>query len=50
VLPPKIAHRRARPGDVLRFIGPAGGGYGPPGERDPAARAADVADGIVDEA
>jgi N-methylhydantoinase B len=47
VLPPKIAHRRARAGDVLRFIGPAGGGYGPPGERDPEARASDVADGIV---
>src|SRR5581483_6443995 len=49
VLPPKIAHQRAEPGDVLRFIGPAGGGYGPPEERDPAARAADVANGLVAE-
>jgi N-methylhydantoinase B len=49
VLPPKIAHRRAEPGDVLRFIGPAGGGYGPPADRDPAARAADIANGIVKE-
>jgi N-methylhydantoinase B len=46
-LPPKIAHRRAQAGDVLRVIGPAGGGYGPPGQRDPAARAADIANGIV---
>jgi N-methylhydantoinase B len=49
VLPPKIAHRRAEPGDVLRFTGPAGGGYGPPADRDPAARAADIANGLVTE-
>ncbi|UGS34527.1 hydantoinase B/oxoprolinase family protein [Capillimicrobium parvum] len=50
VLPPKVAHRRAEAGDVLRFIGPAGGGYGPPSERDPEARRADAMNGLTSEA
>lgn len=47
-LPSKIAYRKAAPGEVLRMIGPSGGGYGPPGERDPAAIERDVRDGLVD--
>ena len=35
-----IAH-----GEVIRFLLPGAGGWGPPGERDPAAIARDVADG-----
>ena len=33
------------PGEVIRFLLPGGGGWGPAGERDPAAIARDVADG-----
>ncbi len=36
-----------RRGDVLRIRTPGGGGYGDPLERDPAAVARDVADGLV---
>lgn len=35
------------PGDVVTVVTGGGGGYGPPLERDPAAVAADVADGYV---
>ena len=42
-----IPDRRVRRGDVLRLLGPCGGGYGPPREREPAAVARDVADGLV---
>jgi N-methylhydantoinase B len=47
LLPSMIPDRRVRRGDVLRLLGPCGGGYGPPRERDPAAVARDVADGLV---
>ena len=46
-LPSMIPDRRVRRGDVLRLLGPCGGGYGPPREREPAAVARDVADGLV---
>jgi N-methylhydantoinase B len=32
-LPSKIPYRKARAGDVLRLVGPCGGGYGDPAER-----------------
>lgn len=38
-----------QPGDVVEWRSPGGGGYGPPEERDPAAVASDLADGIVTE-
>ncbi|MBI3967340.1 MAG: hydantoinase B/oxoprolinase family protein, partial [Chloroflexi bacterium] len=44
-LPSKFPYRRARAGDVLRTVGPSGGGYGNPLERDPA----DVLDDVLDE-
>jgi N-methylhydantoinase B len=46
-LPSKLPYRRARAGDVLRLVGPCGGGYGDPAERDPAARREDELDGLV---
>ena len=49
-LPSKFPYRKARRGDRLRLVGPSGGGYGDPGERDPAAVRDDVADGYVSEA
>lgn len=36
-----------QPGDVLLVRSGGGGGWGPPSERDPAARAADAAEGLV---
>jgi N-methylhydantoinase B len=45
-LPSKIAYRRVAKGEVLRTIGPCGGGYGDPAKRDPAATARDEADGV----
>ena len=44
-LPSMIPDRKAAPGDVLRLLGPSGGGYGDPAERDPAAAGEDVLDG-----
>lgn len=41
-----IAHA-LRPGDVVRMETPGGGGHGDPALRDPAARAADLADGYT---
>jgi N-methylhydantoinase B len=46
-LPSKIPYRRARAGDVLRLVGPCGGGYGDPALRDPEAIARDARDGIA---
>jgi N-methylhydantoinase B len=46
-LPSKIAYRRVRKGEILRTVGPCGGGYGDPSLRDPAADARDAADGIA---
>ncbi len=45
-LPSKIPFRRARKGDVLSLVGPCGGGYGDPAERDPAAIERDRRDGM----
>lgn len=45
-LPSKIPYRKARAGDVLSLIGPCGGGYGEPSERDEAAVARDLRDGF----
>lgn len=47
VLPSKSSGRRLARGDVIRIVGPNGGGYGSPLERDPRAVAADVADGYL---
>jgi N-methylhydantoinase B len=46
-LPSKIPSRVATPGDRYRTIGPCGGGYGDPLERDPARVLADVLDDYV---
>jgi N-methylhydantoinase B len=46
-LPSKIPYRKARRGDVLRLVGPCGGGYGDPSERDPEAIARDARDGLA---
>jgi N-methylhydantoinase B len=46
-LPSKIPYRRSHRGDVLRLVGPCGGGYGDPAERDPAAIARDERDGVA---
>lgn len=46
-LPSKVPYAKARAGDVLISTGPCGGGYGDPLVRDPAAVAADVADGLI---
>jgi N-methylhydantoinase B len=46
-LPSKMPYRKARRGDVLRLVGPCGGGYGDPTERDPEAVARDERDGIA---
>jgi len=35
------------PGDQLHVLSGGGGGWGPPEKRDPAARAADAAEGLV---
>jgi N-methylhydantoinase B len=46
-LPSKIPFRRVNKGDVLRLVGPCGGGYGDPQERDASAIERDTADGIA---
>ena len=46
-LPSKFPYRKAKTGDRLMLIGPSGGGYGDPGERDPAAMESDRADGYL---
>jgi N-methylhydantoinase B len=46
-LPSKFPYRKAKKGDRLRLVGPSGGGYGDPAERDPAAMARDRADGLA---
>jgi N-methylhydantoinase B len=46
-LPSKIPYRRVRQGDVLRLIGPCGGGYGEPSQRDAKAIERDTADGFA---
>jgi N-methylhydantoinase B len=44
VLPSALGRHHLPKGSVLRVCTPAGGGYGPPGERDPAAVARDLAE------
>jgi N-methylhydantoinase B len=46
-LPSKVPYRPARKGDRFMAVGPAGGGYGDPRERDPQKVRADVRDGLV---
>jgi N-methylhydantoinase B len=48
-LPSKFPYRKSAPGERLCLIGPCGGGYGDPAERDPAAVREDVLDGYVSE-
>ena len=45
--PGKVANFPLRPGDVVLMQSSGGGGFGDPGERDPAALADDVADGYI---
>jgi len=47
-LPSKLPHRRILKGERFVCAGPAGGGYGDPKLRDPAAVREDVADGLID--
>ena len=44
-LPSKVPHMSVRAGERFSCVGPAGGGYGDPLERDPA----DVLDDVLDE-
>jgi N-methylhydantoinase B len=46
-LPSKMPYRRVRSGDRFLCVGPCGGGYGAPSQRDPEAVRADVADGLL---
>lgn len=46
-LPSKIPNRRTKAGDRLRLIGPSGGGYGNPFERDADLVFQDVLDGYI---
>lgn len=46
-LPSKVPHMRIARGSRFECAGPAGGGYGPPLERDPARVLDDVLDGII---
>jgi N-methylhydantoinase B len=44
----KVPYHAARKGDMFVAVGPSGGGYGDPLERDPEAVLADVLDGLSD--
>jgi N-methylhydantoinase B len=46
-LPSKVPYQRVRAGDCLVTLGPSGGGYGDPLEREPPAVLGDVLDGIL---
>ena len=46
-LPSKVPYRGANCGDRLKAVGPNGGGYGDPFERDPEAVLSDVLDGYI---
>ena len=41
------AEQMLQPGDLVELRLPGGGGYGPPAERDPEARARDLREGYV---
>ena len=45
--PSKFANVPVRPGDRIRIVSPAGGGWGPPEHRDPARVLEDVREGYV---
>jgi N-methylhydantoinase B len=49
-LPSKMPYRAAKAGDSFLAVGPAGGGYGRPQDRDPAKLREDVLDGFISEA
>ena len=49
-LPSKVPYHKAKAGHVLVALGPNGGGYGDPRERDPADVLSDVLEGYVSEA
>jgi N-methylhydantoinase B len=46
-LPSKVPYKKTHKGETLRIIGPCGGGYGNPFERDPEQVLADYLDGYV---
>ncbi|MDF2235157.1 hydantoinase B/oxoprolinase family protein [Albimonas sp. CAU 1670] len=46
-LPSKVPYRATRAGETFLAVGPAGGGYGKPFERDPAKVLADVLDELL---
>ena len=45
-LPSKIPYRKVSAGELLRLVGPCGGGYGAPADRDPQASRRDAEDGL----
>jgi N-methylhydantoinase B len=47
VSPSKFANVPIAPGDRIKITSPAGGGWGPPAERDPARVADDLADRFI---
>jgi N-methylhydantoinase B/oxoprolinase/acetone carboxylase alpha subunit len=47
VLAPKVSGVPLKAGDTLTMLTSGGGGFGPPGQRDPDAVLRDVEDGIV---
>ncbi|WP_332237081.1 hydantoinase B/oxoprolinase family protein [Sporolactobacillus sp. KGMB 08714] len=46
-LPSKVPYKKTHRGETLRIVGPCGGGYGDPYERDPEKVLTDVQDGYV---
>jgi N-methylhydantoinase B len=46
-LPSKLANTETLPGSILQLVGPCGGGYGNPLERDPEKVLSDVLDGFI---
>ncbi len=46
-LPSKVPYHKARAGDRLTSLGPSGGGYGDPFDRDPTLVLDDVIDGLI---
>ncbi|GGL59092.1 hydantoinase B/oxoprolinase family protein [Sporolactobacillus putidus] len=46
-LPSKVPYKKTHKGETLRIVGPCGGGYGDPYERDPKKVLTDVQDGYV---
>jgi N-methylhydantoinase B len=46
-MPSKVPHTAVKAGDAFVCLGPAGGGYGDPLERDPHRVLDDVLDGLI---